>query len=253
MLPGGPSPKAIRRVPERSRSHYRPDCFLAKHRARDEASAYTLMEHLVGCNESHELALVTALSPLTVRRRANGRQNAVLVGGRIHAGTPTSHEVRSVPFPAFLVDELAAQFAGRSQEQVIFGDAHNHMLTPQRETAGTAQRSSARKPPTTPLSGSGCRPRHDAASMAVSASANAKAVQRMLGHASAAMTLDTYADLFDDDLGAVADALDQECTDSVVSIPRQPGGRSAPATAQHPPNRADVTSGQYPQRDSNPH
>lgn len=29
----------------------------------------------------------------------------------------------------------------------------------------------------------------------------------MLGHASAAMTLDTYADLFDDDLDAVAVAL----------------------------------------------
>ena len=36
-----------------------------------------------------------------------------------------------------------------------------------------------------------------------------KAVQRMLGHASAAMTLDTYADLFDDDLDAVAIALDK--------------------------------------------
>lgn len=31
----------------------------------------------------------------------------------------------------------------------------------------------------------------------------------MLGHASAAMTLDTYADLFDDDLDAVASALDE--------------------------------------------
>jgi integrase len=31
----------------------------------------------------------------------------------------------------------------------------------------------------------------------------------MLGHASAAMTLDVYADLFDDDLDAVAAALDQ--------------------------------------------
>ncbi|WP_446210904.1 hypothetical protein [Micromonospora sp. IBSANI012] len=28
-------------------------------------------------------------------------------------------------------------------------------------------------------------------------------VQRMLGHASAAMTLDVYADLFEDDLGSV--------------------------------------------------
>jgi len=50
--------------------------------------------------------------------------------------------------------------------------------------------------------------RHTAASLAVSAGANVKAVQRMLGHASAAMTLDRYADLFDDDQDAVADRLD---------------------------------------------
>ena len=40
--------------------------------------------------------------------------------------------------------------------------------------------------------------------MAIKADAKVKAVQRMLGHASAAMTLDRYADLFDD----VADRLD---------------------------------------------
>ena len=33
----------------------------------------------------------------------------------------------------------------------------------------------------------------------------------MLGHASAAMTLDVYAGLFDDDLDGVAARLDQEC------------------------------------------
>jgi integrase len=43
-----------------------------------------------------------------------------------------------------------------------------------------------------------------------------KAVQKMLGHASAAMTLDTYADLFDDDLDAVGVALDKARTDSIV-------------------------------------
>ncbi|MFK3671805.1 tyrosine-type recombinase/integrase [Leifsonia aquatica] len=51
--------------------------------------------------------------------------------------------------------------------------------------------------------------RHTAASMAISAGANVKAVRGMLGHASAAMTLDTYADLFDDDLDSVSDRLDQ--------------------------------------------
>ena len=37
---------------------------------------------------------------------------------------------------------------------------------------------------------------------------NVKAVQRMLGHAKASMTLDIYADLFDEDLDGVADHLD---------------------------------------------
>lgn len=50
--------------------------------------------------------------------------------------------------------------------------------------------------------------RHTAASLAISAGANVKVVQRMLGHSSAAMTSDVYADLFDDDLTGVADKLD---------------------------------------------
>jgi hypothetical protein len=43
----------------------------------------------------------------------------------------------------------------------------------------------------------------------VAAGANVKAVQRMLEHASAAMTLDVYAGLFGDDPDAVADRLDE--------------------------------------------
>jgi integrase len=50
--------------------------------------------------------------------------------------------------------------------------------------------------------------RHTAASLAVSSGANVKAVQRMLGQAKASMTLDVYADLFDEDLDVVADRLD---------------------------------------------
>jgi len=57
--------------------------------------------------------------------------------------------------------------------------------------------------------------RHTAASLAVSSGAHVKAVQRMLGHASAAMTLDVYADLFDDDLEAVAQAMSAARTASV--------------------------------------
>ena len=42
----------------------------------------------------------------------------------------------------------------------------------------------------------------------MSAGASVKAVQRMLGHPKASMTLDVYADLFDADLDDVAVNLD---------------------------------------------
>ena len=51
--------------------------------------------------------------------------------------------------------------------------------------------------------------RHTCASLAVSAGVNVLALQRMLGHTSAKVTLDTYADLFDEDLDAVAANLDK--------------------------------------------
>lgn len=50
--------------------------------------------------------------------------------------------------------------------------------------------------------------RHTAASLAIASGADVKVVQRMLGHASAAMTLDRYGHLFDAGLDAVADRMD---------------------------------------------
>lgn len=58
--------------------------------------------------------------------------------------------------------------------------------------------------------------RHTAAIGAVSAGANVKVLQNMLGHASAAMTLDIYSDLFDEDLEAIGVALDQARTRALV-------------------------------------
>ena len=71
--------------------------------------------------------------------------------------------------------------------------------------------------------------RHTAASIAVNAGGNVKSVQRMLGHASAAMTLDVYADLFDDDLDAVGIALDHARSGrSVGKMWAQTGSEPAP-------------------------
>lgn len=57
--------------------------------------------------------------------------------------------------------------------------------------------------------------RHVAAGLLVSAGANVKVVQRQLGHASAAMTLDVYADLFDGDLDEVAEVMDRQISSYV--------------------------------------
>lgn len=145
-----------------------------------------------------------------VRRRLTIELNAVEVGQRIVVGTPKTHARRSVPFPEFLRPGIAAACSGKPPDDLVFpGPDGTHLKRTRSDVksrgwfAGAVRRSDV--PRITPHD-----LRHTAASLAVSAGANVKAVQRMLGHASAAMTLDTYADLFDDDLDAVSDALHRE-------------------------------------------
>ena len=64
--------------------------------------------------------------------------------------------------------------------------------------------------------------RHVAAGLLVSSGAHVKAIQKQLGHKSAAMTLDVYSDLFDGDLDEVADAMDVALA---ASAKFQPDGR----------------------------
>ncbi len=60
--------------------------------------------------------------------------------------------------------------------------------------------------------------RHTTASLAISAGANVKVVQRLLGHATAAMTLDRYGHLLSDDLTGVAAALSNAIEATAVSL-----------------------------------
>jgi integrase len=138
-----------------------------------------------------------------LRRRATIAENAVQSGKQIYVGTPKAHKQRTVPLPEFLLPYLARQCEGRGREHLLFGDDGSHLKRPH-PTSGWFAKAVAESgiPRATPHD-----LRHTAASLAVSAGANVKAVQKMLGHASAAMTLDIYADLFDDDLEAVATAL----------------------------------------------
>lgn len=156
-------------------------------------------------------------------RRVNVEENAVLVGGVVHVGTPKTHEARSVPYPAFLSLSIAKLCEGKRREDILFGDGDGvtHMRLPNSVRGWFAfavkrvRDADVESPRVTPHN-----LRHTAASLAISAGANVKAVQRMLGHASASMTLDTYAELFDDDLDEVAIALDRA---HALAAPRRIG------------------------------
>ena len=139
-----------------------------------------------------------------VRGRVEVVDNLTEADGRLYEGSPKARRTRSVPVPRLLRAELAAHIAGNKPGDRVFltprggplrnSNFRHYVFDPAVTRAGLA--------PLTP---------HDlrdtAASLAVSAGANVKTIQRMLGHASAAMTLDIYAGLFDDDLDAVGERL----------------------------------------------
>jgi integrase len=171
------------------------------------------------------------------RRRLTVSDNAVNVGGVITPGTPKSGETRSVPFPAFLEPLLARECFGKTSDQLVFGDGDRYLSTPTIKDGWFtgARKRAAAQDTAFPTALTIHDLRHTAASLAISAGANVKAVQRMLGHASAAMTLDTYADLFDDDLDAVSAALDdarRAATEVKMKSLRAPS-RSRGAQAPH--------------------
>ena len=140
------------------------------------------------------------------RRRLDIAESVTEVRGVLTWGTPKDHQRRVVPLPGSLVPALSEQIRGKARDALVFpapeggvlrnGNFRRRFFDPAVQAAGL----------------SGITPhdlRHTAASLAIAAGANVKAVQRMLGHASAAMTLDVYAGLFGDDLASVADRLDE--------------------------------------------
>ena len=134
------------------------------------------------------------------------------VDGRQVFGTPKTHQRRTVVVPRFLRAELAEALAGKGPDDLVFPSRAG---TPLR--AGNFRRNhfdraaaAAGVPGLTPH-----ELRHTAASLAIASGATVKGVQAMLGHASAAMTLDRYGHLFGDELDAVADRLEAARADSL--------------------------------------
>lgn len=147
------------------------------------------------------------------RGRITIAESASEIGGQLVWSSSTkTHQTRSVPVPASLMAELVAHCQGKPAGATVFtapaggplrlGNWRDRVFDPACKAAELA----------------GVTPhdlRHTATSLAIAAGANVKAVQGMLGHASAAMTLDIYAGLFPDDLDSVAHTLDHMVTSLV--------------------------------------
>jgi integrase len=149
-----------------------------------------------------------------VKRRLMIRQTVVADKGYQRVEAPKDYEHRAIPIPGFLVEPLKQQMAHNGPDaSVFYGKITRTWLR------NHAFRKGWFNPAAIEVGLPGLTPhelRHTAASLAISAGANVKAVQRILGHASAAITLDVYSDLFDTDLDTVADALDDAAMKSDV-------------------------------------
>lgn len=152
-----------------------------------------------------ELAALRVKRLDVARRRLVIAESVTEVGGHAVLSTPKTHQTRSVPVSPSLLARLVELADGKAPDDVLF-------TAP---AGGPLQLSNWRRRVFEPACAAagivGLTPhdlRHTAASLAISAGANVKAVQRMLGHASAAMTLDVYAGLFGDDLDDVAARLE---------------------------------------------
>jgi integrase len=137
------------------------------------------------------------------RRRVDVEESATEVSGHLTVGSTKTHETRTVIVPGFVMDSL-----GKPGKGLVFRAPRGGPLRHSNFTRGVWAPAVANTEgiPEDLLI-------HDlrdtAASLAISAGASIKAVQRMLGHASAAMTLDTYGSLFTEDLEDLADRMEE--------------------------------------------
>jgi integrase len=140
------------------------------------------------------------------RRRIRVEESITDVGGRLVLGPPKTHETRTVIVPGFVIERIVPLLEDKDKGDLVFAapQGGSVRLNNFRRRVFAPAASAIGKPDLVP---------HDlrdtAASLAISTGASIKAVQRMLGHASAAMTLDTYGSLFEEDLEALANRLEK--------------------------------------------
>lgn len=134
------------------------------------------------------------------------------VGGQLFLGPTKGGESRTVPLPRLIAQRLEKREPETADGGRIFSGGRGSAL---RNNTWTRRHYSPAIARAAELDSSFPRPtfhdlRHTAVSLTISIGANVRVVQRIAGHASATMTLDTYAGLFDHDLYDSAGRLNSE-------------------------------------------
>lgn len=117
-----------------------------------------------------------------LRRRLHVIENAVQVNGVTTLGEPKDWEQRSVPFPAFLSKPITELMRGKGPNDLLFGNGKTHMKPPRFGDGwldNAITRLKAQNPAFPRVTAHDLR--HTAASLAVAAGANVKALQAMRG------------------------------------------------------------------------
>ena len=185
----------------------------------NHAGVYRLMILVLGlCGlRFGECAALRVRSVDLLRRRLRVSESVSEVNGHMIWSTPKTHQSRDVPIPRSLIDALVAQTAGKNPEDVLFSSPNGEPI----RLANWRQR--AWDPAVKAADLVGLTPhdlRHTAASLAIGSGASVKHVQRMLGHKDAAMTLNVYASLFEDDLDDVSERLDAALREAAAACVR---------------------------------
>ncbi|MGO3326283.1 tyrosine-type recombinase/integrase [Gordonia sp. (in: high G+C Gram-positive bacteria)] len=151
------------------------------------------------------------------RKRISVVRSVDVLGGKFLVNPPKSGKPRQVPIFPMTIDLLKAQVKGKSGDDWLFpGEVEERPLNTDalakrlgRLTARIRREQEQAKadaadlfPTVTPH-----ELRHTAASLAIASGATVLAVQRMLGHSTPTMTLNTYSDLFEDDLDTLTEAV----------------------------------------------
>lgn len=142
-----------------------------------------------------------------LRKRIKVEESLAEIDGRFEFGPTKSHAARTIPIPPSLIEPLRAHM-----EELESGP--DALLFRGPKGGPLRYRYAYMKVWRAALESLGLPPvglhilRHSAAARLISAGASPKAVQSIMGHSSAAFTLDVYGHIFESDLDALGEMLD---------------------------------------------